>query len=87
MDTGVEGFVMERFRNFAAEGYAVPQSAAAADDSLESLFPPPRDLMFLGNFDALRKRSEDEKKYCLVNIQRRDEFPSLELNRDTWKVA
>lgn len=87
IEAGLDGLGMERLRNFAAEGYAVPQSAAApADDSLESMFPPPKDLMFLGNFDALRKRSEDEKKYCLVNIQRRDEFPSHELNRDTWKV-
>jgi hypothetical protein len=87
IEAALDGLGMERLRNFAAEGYAVPQSAAAtADDSMESIFPPPKDLMFLGNFDALRKKAEDEKKYCLVNIQRRDEFPSFELNRDTWKV-
>ncbi len=88
MQGEMDGLLFERFRNFAAEGYAVPASAAApVDDGLESMFPPPKDLMFLGNFDALRKRAEDEKKYCLVNIQRRDEFPSHELNRDTWKVS
>jgi hypothetical protein len=30
--------------------------------------------MFQGNFDALRRQAEEEEKYCLVNIQKRQEF-------------
>jgi hypothetical protein len=59
-------------RNFAAEGMAVPLSSAPApDDGLESLFPPPKEIMFTGNFDALRKSAEEERKYCLVCPHRR----------------
>jgi hypothetical protein len=82
---GVEGPVYETFRNFAAEGMQVAQSAAAAaPEKLAYLFPPPGDIMFQGNFDALRKQAEEEEKYCLVNIQKRQEFASQMLNRDTW---
>eukprot|EP00286_Rhodomonas_abbreviata_P010586 CAMPEP_0181337434 /NCGR_PEP_ID=MMETSP1101-20121128/28011_1 /TAXON_ID=46948 /ORGANISM="Rhodomonas abbreviata, Strain Caron Lab Isolate" /LENGTH=396 /DNA_ID=CAMNT_0023447917 /DNA_START=12 /DNA_END=1199 /DNA_ORIENTATION=+ len=84
------GPATENFRNFAAEGMSVPVPVAATeekkkDDGLESLFPPPADLLFHGNFDALRKHAEPEEKYCLVNIQKQDEFSSHMLNRDTWK--
>lgn len=84
-DTGV---TMEAFRNFAAEGMAVPQSAgtaAGAGGGMELLFPPPAELMFQGNFDALRSACQEQQKYCLVNIQKQDEFASHALNRDTWK--
>jgi hypothetical protein len=79
-----EGPVYESFRNFAAEGMQVAQSAAAPPEKLDYLFPPPADIMFQGNFDALRKTAEHEEKYCLVNIQKRQEFASQMLNRDTW---
>jgi len=62
----------------------VAQSAATAPEKLDYLFPPPADIMFQGNFDALRKKAEEEEKYCLVNIQKRQEFASQMLNRDTW---
>eukprot|EP00285_Hemiselmis_virescens_P017208 CAMPEP_0173387314 /NCGR_PEP_ID=MMETSP1356-20130122/9829_1 /TAXON_ID=77927 ORGANISM="Hemiselmis virescens, Strain PCC157" /NCGR_SAMPLE_ID=MMETSP1356 /ASSEMBLY_ACC=CAM_ASM_000847 /LENGTH=564 /DNA_ID=CAMNT_0014343877 /DNA_START=277 /DNA_END=1971 /DNA_ORIENTATION=+ len=84
-----DGTVVEPFRNFSVEGMAVPVSAAAGeskDAGMEMLFPPPADLIFQGNFDALRKHAESEKKYCLVNIQKQDEFASHALNRDTWKA-
>jgi len=82
---GVEGPVYETFRNFAAEGMQVPQSAVgAAPEKLAYLFAPPGDIMFQGNFDALRRQAEEEEKYCLVNIQKRQEFASQMLNRDTW---
>jgi len=81
---GVDGPAQESFRNFAAEGMAVAQSSAVAPEKLDYLFPPPADIMFKGNFDALRKAAEDEEKYCLVNIQKRQEFSSHMLNRDTW---
>ena len=56
--------VYETFRNFAAEGMQVPQSAAAAAPAkLAYLFPPPGDIMFQGNFDALRRQAEEEEKY------------------------
>jgi hypothetical protein len=80
---------VEPFRNFAAEGMAVPSTAAmpgAGDTGIEMLFPPPADLMFHGNFDALRRTAEEQQKYCLINIQKNDEFASHCLNRDTWKV-
>jgi hypothetical protein len=60
---GVEGPVYETFRNFAAEGMQVPQSAvAAAPEKLAYLFPPSGDIMFQGNFDALRRQAEEEEK-------------------------
>jgi hypothetical protein len=84
------GVTMEPFRNFAAEGMSVPQSAGNANaqpaaGGMELLFPPPADLMFTGNFDALRAACTEQQKYCLVNIQKDDVFASHELNRDTWK--
>eukprot|EP00961_Rhodomonas_salina_P083780 1125780-Rhodomonas_salina.5 len=92
---GESGTTQEAFRNFAAEGMSVPTvvnagvaagpAKAPADDGFEALFPPPADLLYHGNFDALRKHCETERKYCLVNIQKRDEFTSHMLNRDTWK--
>ena len=81
---GVEGPAYETFRNFAAEGMQVAQSAAVPPAKDDYLFPPPADIMFHGNFEALRKAAEDEEKYCLVNIQKREEFSSQMLNRDTW---
>ena len=81
---GVEGPAYENFRNFAAEGMPVPQSAAAPPSKDDYLFPPPADVMFHGNFDALRRSAEEDEKYCLVNIQNRQEFASQMLNRDTW---
>jgi hypothetical protein len=81
---GVEGPVYETFPNFAAEGMQVPQSAVAdAPEKLAYLFPSPGDIMFQDNFDALRRQVEEEEKYCLVNIQKRQEFASQMLNRDT----
>jgi hypothetical protein len=85
------GPTMEAFRNFAAEGMAVPHTAsvpaAEESDGMEILFPPPAELMFHGNFDALRRTAEEQQNYCLVNIQKHDEFSSHCLNRDTWKVS
>jgi hypothetical protein len=58
--------------------------AAAAPAKLDYLFPPPGDIMFPFNFDELCRHSAAEEKYCLVNIQKRQEFASQMLNRDTW---
>ncbi len=69
----------------AAEGMQVPQSAAAAAPAkLDYLFPPPGDIMFPFNFDELCRHAAEEEKYCLVNIQKRQEFASQMLNRDIW---
>jgi hypothetical protein len=68
-----------------AEGMQVPHSAAAAAPAkLDYLFPPPRDIVFPFNFDDLCRHAAEEEKYCLVNIQKRQEFASQMLNRDTW---
>lgn len=86
------GPVVEVFRNFAAEGMAVPQSVmpqsrrSVEDHGMESMFPPPADLMYHGSFDTLRRDAEEQQKYCLINIQKTDVFDSHALNRDTWKV-
>ena len=45
----------------------------AAPEKLAYLFAPPGDIMFQGNFDALRRQEEEEEKYCLVNIQNHQE--------------
>jgi len=64
---------------------AMPEVPVTSDLSqADYLFPPPADIIFQGNFEALRKRAHNEQKYCLVNIQKREEFTSQVLNRDTW---
>jgi hypothetical protein len=53
----------------------VPQlAAAAAPAKLDYLFPPPKDIVFPFNYDELCRYAAEQKKYCLVNIQKRQEF-------------
>ena len=53
--------------------------------ALESLFLPPRDLLFQApDLDSARERALAENKWLLVNIQSASEFASHRLNRDTW---
>ncbi|SBS85554.1 hypothetical protein PMALA_013090 [Plasmodium malariae] len=52
-------------------------------DTFGKLFSPPEFLICSLPFEDMRKKSKDENKYILVNIQN-SEFDSLRLNRDIW---
>ena len=66
--------------------FLVPQMHTCASAAAEFVYTvqPPADLLFQGSFDALRKKAAHEQKYCIVNIQKRQEVASQMLNRDTW---
>uniref|UniRef100_A0A1I7X4H5 UAS domain-containing protein n=1 Tax=Heterorhabditis bacteriophora TaxID=37862 RepID=A0A1I7X4H5_HETBA len=51
-------------------------------NSLQSLFRPPVDIMFVGNWEAAKAVSTKEGKWLLVNIQDVQEFSCQTLNRD-----
>ncbi|GBG32402.1 UBX domain-containing protein 7 [Hondaea fermentalgiana] len=56
------------------------------DRNLQSIFEPPRDIMFSGSFEEARDKARSEKRWLLVNIQHDDEFFSYVLNRDLWQA-
>ena len=53
--------------------------------NLQSLFQPPRNLLFIGSFDSARTRAHHLGKWILVNIQEDSEFLCYQLNRDLWQ--
>ncbi|ETW30352.1 hypothetical protein PFFCH_02221 [Plasmodium falciparum FCH/4] len=52
-------------------------------DTFQKLFSPPESLICSLSFEEVRKKSKQENKFILVNIQN-TEFESLRLNRDIW---
>ena len=65
-----------------------PEAAAANDSkikTLEDLFRPPLDLIFIGNMDAAKTEGCRTNKWLLVNVQNSEEFSCQILNRDVWK--
>ncbi|SPJ10985.1 conserved Plasmodium protein, unknown function [Plasmodium sp. DRC-Itaito] len=52
-------------------------------DTFQKLFSPPESLICSLSFEEVRKKSKQENKFILVNIQN-NEFESLRLNRDIW---
>lgn len=54
--------------------------------NLQTIFEPPRELMFPGDFEAARTAAHSQKKWLLVNIQKDGEFFSYVLNRDLWRA-
>ncbi|CRG96290.1 conserved Plasmodium protein, unknown function [Plasmodium gallinaceum] len=51
--------------------------------TFEKLFSPPESLICSLSFEEVRKKSKEENKFILVNIQN-SEFDSMRLNRDIW---
>ena len=52
--------------------------------ALSDLFKLPKELMFQGDFEMAKMRSQQEGKWLLLNLQDSKEFDSHRLNRDTW---
>ncbi|CAB1116759.1 unnamed protein product [Ectocarpus sp. CCAP 1310/34] len=70
----------------AAKGKRPSDPAAAEKQKkLASIFSPPTDIMFMGDFQAARQAAKQQKKWLLVNIQTEAEFDCHRLNRDVWK--
>jgi len=65
-----------------AESNALP---SARDKNLQTLFQPPREMLFVGTFEEARNTAKGERKFVLVNIQKDSEFFSYVLNRDLWQ--
>ena len=90
----------ETFRSFRAEaqqarrdrtgkgrgkGRAEVADLTPKQQSLQSMFAPPTDLMFHGDFEMAKTAARSEGRWLLVNIQKNDEFACHALNRDVWK--
>ena len=68
-----------------------PNLQAASDSDptskhLMELYRPPHELMFKRPWDEAREKGKEEKKWLLVNVQNKDDFQCLVLNRDIWKM-
>ncbi|XP_047130150.1 UBX domain-containing protein 7 isoform X1 [Hydra vulgaris] len=51
---------------------------------LHELFKPPRDIIFVGNFQTARSFSKSHCRWLLVNVQNSTEFACQIMNRDVW---
>eukprot|EP00924_Labyrinthula_sp_SR-Ha-C_P013116 maker-scaffold_12-snap-gene-10.55-mRNA-1 protein AED:0.06 eAED:0.06 QI:99/0.88/0.9/1/0.44/0.3/10/579/421 len=72
----------ERMRN---EGVLDSQNFSGDNEtSLQGLFSVPRDLMFNGDWEQIKRYGSDLGKWILLNIQKDSEFASFTLNRDLW---
>ncbi|KAL3991021.1 Thioredoxin-like family protein [Acanthocheilonema viteae] len=52
--------------------------------TLQNLFRPPTDIMFNGDWDAVRAEAQSRGHWLLVNVQDDLEFACQTLNRDVW---
>jgi hypothetical protein len=69
----------------AANDHPSSSAGNAAVPNLASLFEPPTDLLFRGDFEAAKQAAADQSRWLLVNVQSGSEFASHRLNRDTWR--
>uniref|UniRef100_A0A915PZ28 UBX domain-containing protein n=1 Tax=Setaria digitata TaxID=48799 RepID=A0A915PZ28_9BILA len=79
------------FRAEAGERMAMLQNRRNAPDptvakrvTLQNLFRPPVDIMFSGDWDAVRAEAQLRGHWLLVNVQDDLEFACQILNRDVW---
>ncbi|VDK84603.1 unnamed protein product [Litomosoides sigmodontis] len=79
------------FRAEAGERLAMLQNRQNASDptvakrvTLQNLFRPPIDIMFNGDWDAVRAEAQLRGHWLLVNVQDDLEFACQALNRDVW---
>uniref|UniRef100_A0A0R3RRS3 UBX domain-containing protein n=1 Tax=Elaeophora elaphi TaxID=1147741 RepID=A0A0R3RRS3_9BILA len=79
------------FRAEAGERMAILQNRHSASDptvakrvTLQNLFRPPIDIMFIGDWDAVRAEAQVRGHWLLVNVQDDMEFACQTLNRDVW---
>uniref|UniRef100_A0AC34QHA6 UAS domain-containing protein n=1 Tax=Panagrolaimus sp. JU765 TaxID=591449 RepID=A0AC34QHA6_9BILA len=52
--------------------------------SLQTLFAPPIDLVFMAPWEHARREAVSQNKWLLVNLQKNSEFACSCLNRDIW---
>ncbi|GMR34147.1 hypothetical protein PMAYCL1PPCAC_04342, partial [Pristionchus mayeri] len=52
--------------------------------TLQSLFRPPIDILFAGDWESAKAASIERECWVLVNVQDMKEFASQTLNRDVW---
>jgi len=64
----------------------VSRTSTTREQNLQTLFQPPREILFSGSFDQARAHAKAEKRWLLVNIQKDSEFFSYVLNRDLWQA-
>ena len=53
--------------------------------SLQTMFAPPVDIMFQGDFEMAKAAARSSGRWLLINIQKNDVFACHSLNRDVWK--
>ncbi|XP_026386639.1 plant UBX domain-containing protein 16-like [Papaver somniferum] len=53
-------------------------------DSFDSLYRPPKELMHKGALHDAKQAAEDQDKWLIVNVQSEKEFSSQTLNLDVW---
>ncbi|MFH4982510.1 hypothetical protein AB6A40_009219 [Gnathostoma spinigerum] len=81
------------FRTEAEEQLAALRSGSSAPvnvnrrASLQSLFRPPFELLFRGDWESARAEARRRGEWLLVNIQNAQEFACQALNRDVWSHA
>uniref|UniRef100_A0AC34FPZ0 Uncharacterized protein n=1 Tax=Panagrolaimus sp. ES5 TaxID=591445 RepID=A0AC34FPZ0_9BILA len=52
--------------------------------TLQTLFQPPAELLFIGPWEAARQQATIQTRWLLVNLQNNSEFACACLNRDIW---
>ncbi|EFO20698.2 UBX domain-containing protein [Loa loa] len=86
--------VFDTARDFRAEAgermamlqnrHTILDATVAKRVTLQNLFRPPIDIMFNGDWDAVRAEAQLHGHWLLVNIQDDLEFACQTLNRDVW---
>ena len=91
----------ETFRSFRAEAQQARRNRTSSANnrggradvadltpkqkSLQTMFAPPIDIMFQGDFEMAKAAARSGGRWLLVNIQKNDVFQCHALNRDVWK--
>ncbi|CEM17567.1 unnamed protein product [Vitrella brassicaformis CCMP3155] len=60
------------------------EPANPGEEAWGQMFRPPKDLLYVSDLKTALEEAKRQDKWVLVNIQKHDEFLSLELNRDVW---
>ncbi|KAI3899580.1 hypothetical protein MKW98_008368 [Papaver atlanticum] len=55
-----------------------------SQDNIDSLYRPPKELMYKGPLHDAKQAAEDQDKWLIVNVQSKKEFSSQTLNLDVW---
>ena len=86
----------EMFRSFRAEAKqarlrgkstrrAGVERLTTKQKVLQTMFAPPVDIMFQGDFKMAKNAARSGERWLLVNVNKRDIFDCHALNRDVWR--